>query len=194
MLKKRLLGMHLAGIVCAASLAGCATNDQGQLVIDPTKVNAVWLAAVTPPPVLVAAPVVVAPVIEEGYVPAPGDAYIVGVLDSNIVFIGGDTYIWVIGPAGVRRRQFYGHGDRRMEISHRRAQLHVVMAHNNGHLPVHAIAGARPGMSSPRLDAVNRPLPAAHPGMAPVKPLPLAKKPTPTNGKKPASTDEKKPA
>jgi hypothetical protein len=81
-------------------------------------------------------------------------------------------------------RRFYGHGDRRMEMPHRRAELHEVMAHHDGRLPDHPIRRPRPGMSPARIGAVNHPLPAAHPGMAPVTRVSAVKKTTPTNEKK----------
>jgi len=124
----------LASAACAAFLAGCATNEQGQLVIDPNKVNEVIATALTPPP---PAPVVVEP----AYEPLPTDVYVADVVDRDVVIVGGDTYIWVVGPNGVRRRQFYAHGDHRADVFHRREELHRVMASHDGHLPGHAVGG-----------------------------------------------------
>ncbi|MBB3004195.1 hypothetical protein FHX57_006574 [Paraburkholderia tropica] len=110
-------------------LAGCVTNPQGQLVVDPN-VGAAIQSVLAPPP----APVVV----EDYYAPMPYDASIAVVADSDVVFIGGSTYIWIIGPDGRRHRQFYAHGDHRADVFHRRDELHNVMAHHEGHLPDHA--------------------------------------------------------
>jgi hypothetical protein len=113
---------------------GCTTNDQGQLVVDPNKVNAV-VVALNPPPPPPPEPVVV----EEVYQPMPNDVYIATAVDRDVVIVGGDTYIWVVGPDGVRRRHFYAHGDHRQDVFHRRDDLHRVMANHGGHLPDHAI-------------------------------------------------------
>ncbi len=80
-----------------------------------------------PPPVVVAQPV---------YVPQPYDAYVSVVLDRDVVYAGGSTYIWIVGPDGHRQRRLYGRGDLRGEVLHRRAELRVVMARNEGHLPM----------------------------------------------------------
>jgi hypothetical protein len=189
-LKKR-LGIQWAGIACVVTLAGCATNDQGVLVIDPNKVNQVLVAAVTPPPPPV---VVAAPVVEEAYMPAPDDVYIAGVVDRDVVIVGGDTYIWVVGSDGVRHRHFYAHGDHRQDVFHRRENLRQVMAHHDGHLPDHPAgahaAGARPGMehapaggamhAGPAGAPVNRAVVANR--AAPAKPAPG--KPAPAKDKK----------
>src|SRR5580698_4142915 len=135
---KKKLGIQWAGIACAVTLAGCATNDQGVLVIDPNKVNQVLVAAVTPPP---PPPVIVAaPVVEEAYMPAPDDVYIAGVVDRDVVIVGGDTYIWAVGPDGVRHRHFYAHGDHRQDVFHRRENLHHLMAYHDGHPPDQPVA------------------------------------------------------
>jgi hypothetical protein len=124
----------LAVVLSATFLAGCATNEQGQLVIDPNKVNQVLAGALTPPPP--PPPVVV----EEAYEQMPSDVYITTVVDRDVVIVGGNTYIWVVGPDGGRHRQFYAHGDHRQDVFHRRDELHRVMASHGGHLPDHAIA------------------------------------------------------
>jgi hypothetical protein len=78
------------------------------------------------------------------YVPQPYDAYVSVALDRDVVFVGGSTYIWITGPDGHRHRHYYGRGDLRGEVLHRRAELRVVMAHNEGHLPMQ-----RPHMADP---------------------------------------------
>jgi hypothetical protein len=90
---KRLAAL-LAGLACVATLAGCATNDQGNLVVDPNKVNAIIAGALTPPPP--PSPVVV----EEAYVPGHNDVYIAAVEERDVVVVSGDTFIWYVGPDG----------------------------------------------------------------------------------------------
>lgn len=163
--------ISLASIACAAVVAGCATNEQGQLVVDPNRVNAVLASALAPPP----PPVVV----EEVYQPMPNDVYISGVVDHDVVFVGGETYIWVVGPDGVRHRRFYAHGDHRADVFHRRDELHRVMVNHGGHLPDHAIAAHAP-MGHP--GAQNAMMPVAH-AAVPAKAAP-AGKPAPKDPKK----------
>lgn len=143
-----------ASLACASFLAGCATNEQGQLVIDPNRVNAAIAGALAPPP----PPVVV----EEAYQPMPTDVYIANVAERDVFISGGDTYIWVVGPDGARHRHFYAHGDHRADVFHRREELHRVMANHDGHLPDHAIAG-HPQMGGPGLHGG----PEGHRGPAP---------------------------
>lgn len=164
-------------------------------MIDPSKVNIVLAPAVAPPP-----PVVV----EEAYQPMPTDIYVANVVDRDVFISGGNTYIWVVGPNGVRRRQFYAHGDHRADIFHRREELHRVMANHGGHLPDHPIGadhrvggdrrigedhqpGGRPqtghpGEPAPAVAGRGQPGPVVH-AAAPARPAPAAK---------PASKDPKK--
>ncbi|WP_230412979.1 hypothetical protein [Paraburkholderia antibiotica] len=143
----------LASAACAIFLAGCATNEQGQLVIDPNRVNAVIVGALTPPP---PAAVVVEPV----YQPLPTDVYVANVVDRDVVIVGGDTYIWAVGPDGIRHRQFYAHGDRRADVLHRREELHHVMASHDGHLPMHPFGGEHSGGGHPQPGRPDGPGPA----------------------------------
>jgi hypothetical protein len=172
---KTTIRISLASIACAAVVAGCATNEQGQLVVDPNKVNEVLAGALSPPPP--PPPVVV----EEAYQPMPNDIYISGVVDHDVVFVGGETYIWVVGPDGLRHRQFYAHGDHRADVFRRRDELHRVMANHGGHLPDHAIVAHGPaGHSAP--GAQNHGMPVAH-AAVPSKPV---------SAGKPAAKDQKK--
>jgi hypothetical protein len=171
-------------MACAALITGCATNDQGQLVIDPNKVNEVLAGALAPPP---PPPVVV----EEAYQPMPNDIYVSAVADQDVVFIGGETYIWVVGPDGIRRRRFYAHGDHRADVFHRRDELHRVMVNHAGHLPDHAIAAhgpmGHPGEPGhPGATAQNH----GAPGAMPVAHAAVPSKPVPAG--KPAANDTKK--
>ena len=158
------LRLSLASIACATFLAGCATNEQGQLVVDPNKVNEVLTGALIPPP-----PPPPPVVVEEAYQPMPNDIYISTVVDSDVVIFGGDTYIWVIGPDGVRHRHFYAHGDHRQDVFHRRDDLHRVMVNHGGHLPDHPIAAHGP-MGRP----MPGPAPTAHAGVQ-AKVIPASK-------------------
>jgi hypothetical protein len=165
-------------MACTALVTGCVTNDQGQLVVDPNQVNAV-VAAFNPPPPPPPAPVIV----EEAYQPMPNDVYISAVADRDVVIYGGDTYIWVVGPDGLRHRRFYAHGDHRADVFHRRDELHRVMVSHGGRLPDHAIAAHGP-IDHPGMP--GHPMPGAAPGprvAAQAKPAPAAK---------PASKDVKK--
>ncbi len=87
------------------------------------------------PVVVVPQPVIVAPVV--AYVPNPMDVYILAAPPADIIFINGDTYIWTTDAYGHRVRRFYGHGDHREFLNHRREELHRVRERNGGHLPPH---------------------------------------------------------
>ncbi len=146
----------------ALLLSGCVTHAR----VVATPARPVVVAA--PPPVVMAAPV---------YVPEPHDAYVSVALDRDVVVIGGMTYIWFVGPDGQRHRHYYGRGDLRAEVFHRRAELHNVMAHHEGHLPMQSAYVAPPSMraatphSRVHVEMVARPsgIPhsMAHPGDRP---------------------------
>ncbi len=123
----------LAAAAGSLLLSGCI--ESARVSSGPVRANAV-VAAPAPPPVVVAEPV---------YVPEPQDAYISVALDSDVVFASGNTYIWFVGPDGHRHRRLYGHGDLRGEVLHRRATLHAVMAHHDGHLPMQQVRAGQPG-------------------------------------------------
>ncbi|WP_091996647.1 hypothetical protein [Paraburkholderia lycopersici] len=112
-------------------VAGCVTNAR----VAAGPVRATTVVAAPPPPVVIAQP---------AYVPQPYDAYVSVALDRDVVYAGGSTYIWITGPDGHRHRHYYGRGDLRGEVRHRRAELHVVMAHNEGHLPMQRARMAEP--------------------------------------------------
>ncbi|MGF6921139.1 hypothetical protein [Paraburkholderia sp. 40] len=124
---KTITNALLASAACATFLAGCVTSGQGRLVSAPNRVNEVTVTA---------------------YQPLPTDVYVANVVDRDVVIVGGDTYIWVVGRDGVRHRQFYSHGDHRAEVFHRREELHRVMASHDGHLPEHP-GGAHPPLGHP---------------------------------------------
>jgi hypothetical protein len=176
---KTTLRVSLASVTCAIFLAGCATNEQGQLVVDPNKVNEVLAGALSPPPPPPPE------VVEEAYQPMPNDVYVSTVVDKDVVFVGGSTYIWVVGPDGVRHRRLYAHGDHREDVFRRRDELHKTMMSHGGHLPDHAIAAHGPA-EHPHAMAQNHPMPNARPVAhvaAPGKPAPAAK-PAPKDVKK----------
>ncbi|MBB5457303.1 hypothetical protein HDG33_000923 [Paraburkholderia sp. Cpub6] len=124
---KTITNALLASAACATFLAGCVSSGQGRLVSAPNRVNEVTVTA---------------------YQPLPTDVYVANVVDRDVVIVGGDTYIWVVGRDGVRHRQFYSHGDHRAEVFHRREELHRVMASHDGHLPEHP-GGAHPPLGHP---------------------------------------------
>lgn len=113
-------------------LAGCTTGG-------PRPVAARPVAHPERPTVVVAAaparrPLVVArPVATEVILPEPNDVYISTAANSDVVFIGGNTYIWVTASDGRRHCHFYGHGDRRQEVFRRRENLRSVMTRRAGH-------------------------------------------------------------
>ncbi|MEX3809562.1 hypothetical protein AB3X96_04690 [Paraburkholderia sp. BR13439] len=141
---KKITKALLASAACASFLAGCATSGQGQLVSAPNRPTEATVTA---------------------YQPLPTDVYVANVVDRDVVFVGGDTYIWVVGRDGVRQRQFYAHGDRRAEVFHRREELRRVMASHDGHLPGYPGDAraplARPAGPSPAMAAHGEP-PRAH--------------------------------
>jgi hypothetical protein len=174
------LRISLASIACAAVVAGCTTNEQGQLVIDPNKVNEVLASALAPPPP--PPPVVV----EEAYQPMPSDVYVSAVVDHDVVLIGGDTYIWVVEADGVRHRHFYSHGDHREDVFHRRDELHRVMTNHGGHLPDHATAHSPMGHPG----GPDHPAPAGQNHSVPVSHAAVSSRSVPAS--KPAAKDPKK--
>ncbi|MGF6955613.1 hypothetical protein [Paraburkholderia youngii] len=141
---KKITKALLASAACASFLAGCATSGQGQLVSAPNRPTEATVTA---------------------YQPLPTDVYVANVVDRDVVFVGGVTYIWVVGRDGVRQRQFYAHGDRRAEVFHRREELRRVMASHDGHLPGYPGDAraplARPVGPSPAMAAHGEP-PRAH--------------------------------
>ncbi|WP_321781520.1 hypothetical protein [Paraburkholderia sp. J94] len=107
----------------ALLLSGCVADTR----VAATPARPVAVVAPPPAPVVVAAPV---------YVPEPHDAYVSIAADRDVVYASGATYIWFVGSDGHRHRHYYGRGDLRGEVMHRRAELRNVMAHHDGHLPM----------------------------------------------------------
>ncbi|CAG4897347.1 hypothetical protein [Paraburkholderia saeva] len=130
------LASAVAVVAFTLTLAGCVTTPRGpQVVVQPAPQPAPRTVVVAAPP-RSAPPVVIAqPVVRETYVPAQYDVYIAAVSDRDVMYVNGSTYIWFTGSDGRRHRQFYAHGDHRQDVYRRRAHLHEVMAHHNGHLP-----------------------------------------------------------
>lgn len=119
--------LALGGIVL---LSGCVTS--ARVATAPARPQAVVVAPPPAPPAVVVQPV---------YVPQQNDAYVSVVLDRDVVYVGGYTYLWIVGADGHRHRHRYGRGDLRGEVLHRRAELRTVMARHDGHLPMqHAAA------------------------------------------------------
>lgn len=113
------------GCAVWCSLTGCV--ESVRLAAGP--VHATAVVAPTRP---VAAPVVMS---EPVYIAAPQDQYVLSAADSDVVVLGGITYIYYQGIDGRRYRHEYGRGDLRSQIFRRREDLRVVMAHHGGHLP-----------------------------------------------------------
>jgi hypothetical protein len=135
------LATSFAAVAAFAALTGCVTSEQ-QIAAAPARPRPAVVAVQAPPPpaVVVRAP---APAPQPVYVSAPSDVYIAGVIDRDVVFVGGSTYLWVVGPDGKRHRHFYARGDRRAEVFRRREHLRAEMARHGGHPPVHAMAPRR---------------------------------------------------
>jgi hypothetical protein len=80
-------------------------------------------------------------VVREELIPERNDVYIAAATDRDVVYLGGDTYIWVTDADGQRRRHFYAHGDRRREVFHRRDNLRSTMVSRREVPPVARYAG-----------------------------------------------------
>lgn len=125
---------------------------------------------VPPPSMVVTQPVVA----ETEYVAAPNDVYISTMVDRDVVFVGGATYIWFVGPDGMRHRHFYGHGDLRSDVFHRRDELRIVMAHHEGHLPMPGHDHPFPGhlVGHPPMGPHPEPYAIGHPPVMPHPDMP----------------------
>jgi hypothetical protein len=126
-LKHTRLAISIAGITTAFCFSGCVTSGPRQVAVQPSPHTAQCNAVVSNPPAS-RPPIVARPALVEQVVPEPNDIYISAAANSDVVFVGGSTYIWVTGPDGQRHRHFYGHGDRRVEIFRRRENLRSVAA------------------------------------------------------------------
>ena len=131
-MKHTRLATSIAGITTAFCLSGCVTSVQRPVAVQPGPPPARVALVVGNPPAA-RPPVAARPVVVEQVVPEPNDLYISIAANSDIVFVGGSTYIWVTGPDGRRHRHFYGHGDRRLEVYRRRENLRSVAAPRAGH-------------------------------------------------------------
>jgi hypothetical protein len=134
-LNHRIAGKIALVLGGAITVAGCANN--AHVVATAPSAPATATVAVAGP-----SPAVAPPMVVPAYSPAPYDAYISVAVDADVVFVGGSTYVWYVGPDGRRHRQFYGHGDRRAEVFRRREALRAVMAHNHGLLPRGPVAAS----------------------------------------------------
>lgn len=139
----------MTALAALTALAGCVTSERQISTASVTPRPAVVAVQAPPPVVVVPAP---APVRQPVYVSAPGDVYIAGVMDRDVVFVGGDTYLWVAGPDGRRHRHFYAHGDRRAEVFRRREHLRAEMARRGGYAPNHAVVAHRDAHAQRRPD------------------------------------------
>lgn len=165
-------GPRLGSTVMAFALASLALTAQGQIVFQRPSI------VIGVPPVIIAPapqPVYVqqAPAVE--YVPAPLDVYITNAAPADVVFVGGNTYVWGVDEYGHRVRHLYGRGDHREDVLRRHEELHRVSERNGGHLPAHGEAHAGAGAREQQhVAAANRvaaagghPAPAANHGPAP---------------------------
>jgi hypothetical protein len=128
----------VGGLALASMISGCMTNEQGQTVLDPDKVN-VFVSTVLSPGQQ-AKDDGDADADDQGYAPAANDQAVASAQPSDVVVQNGDTYVMATDASGHRRRVFYGHGDMRAQVVTRHALLQQVIVHNGGALPSHAIA------------------------------------------------------
>jgi hypothetical protein len=136
-LNNKRLALPIAGIACALSLGGCVTTGEGRVAAQPVRTTAVVAAPMRP-----GAPVAPPhPIVREELMPERNDVYIAAATDHDVVYLGGDTYIWVTDADGRRRRHFYAHGDRRREVFHRRDNLRSTMVSRREVHPVARHAG-----------------------------------------------------
>lgn len=134
--------LALGALTTTLLLSGCVTDTR---VAGPARPRTVVAAPPPPPPpVVVASPAV--------YAPEPNDVYLSAALDSDVVYVNGSTYVWYVGRDGRRHRHWYGHGDLRSQVMHRRSQLRLVSAHRDGHPPMQAMH-----MAPPRARVVTQP-------------------------------------
>ncbi len=126
------------GLALASMISGCMTNEQGQTVLDPDKVNTFVSTVLTPGQQ--AKDDGDADDDKQGYTPAANDQAVANAQPADVVVQNGDTYVMATDASGHRRRVFYGHGDMRAQVVTRHAQLQQVIAHNGGALPNHAIS------------------------------------------------------
>lgn len=124
----------LTALTGAVFLSGCAAN--ARVAAAPARPATVVVAPPPAPPAIVEQP---------AYVPQQNDAYVSVVLDRDVVYVGGYTYLWIADADGHRHRHLYGRGDLRGEVLHRRAELRTVMARNDGHLPMQHARMTPPG-------------------------------------------------
>jgi hypothetical protein len=165
-----------AGIVIA--LSACATNDQGQAVIDTNQVNVVIGKLLTPPSANSdgsgdsSSDSGSADNSDSNYQPATNDKYVAVASDQDVEVSGGNTYVWATDSNGHRHRMLYGHGDQRAQLLARRAQLQRVAARNGGTLPTHAgpVKNSGTGTQSIAQNSkqLNSPMTSTHAGAAPV--------------------------
>jgi hypothetical protein len=144
---------NLVRVVCAAvaviALNACATNDQGQAVIDTNQVNIVIGKLLTPLPANSddssdnsgdSA--------DNNSRSAPDDKYVAAASDQDVEVSGGNTYIWAADANGQRHRVLYGNGDQRAQLLARRTQLQKEAARNGGALSAHAGAARNGGTAT----------------------------------------------
>jgi hypothetical protein len=129
------------GLGLLIALSGCATNDQGQAVIDTDKVNQIVGQLLTPPAAGndSADKSSDSASDDDDYTPEASDKYVRNVSVQDIQVVNGDTYVMVPDANGKRHRVFYGHGDLHADVMARHAQLQRVIAHNGGNLPNHPV-------------------------------------------------------
>jgi hypothetical protein len=127
----------VSGLAVASMISGCMTNEQGQTVLDPDKVNVFVSAVLTPGQQAKDSEDTDADT--QGYAPAANDQAVANAQPADVVVQNGNTYLMAPDASGHRRPVFYGHGDMRAQVVTRHAQLQQVIAHNGGALPNHPI-------------------------------------------------------
>ncbi len=119
----------VAGISTMLFLCGCSATTESQSGSRPIAGPQPAVTVATTPSV----PRYAAPpklIVTEAIAPEANDVYISAATNCDVVFLGGSTYVWATGPDGRRHRHFYGHGDRRQEVFHRRENLRSIVVHH----------------------------------------------------------------
>jgi hypothetical protein len=168
---------NIVRVVCVAvaviALNACATNDQGQAVIDTNQVNIVIGKLLTPSP---------AngddnsdnsgDSSDKNFKSDTNDKYVAVASDQDVEVSGGNTYVWAADANGQRHRVLYGNGDQRAQLLARRTQLQREAARDGGTLPAHTGVARNGGTGTQSMAQNGKPSNASaartHGGVAPV--------------------------
>jgi hypothetical protein len=165
---------NIVRMVCGAAaviaMSACATNDQGQAVIDTNQVNIVIGKLLTPSPA--SSEDNSDNSSDSSSKSSANDKYVAVASDQDVEVSGGNTYIWAADANGQRHRVLYGTGDQRAQLLARRSLLQREAARDGGTLSAHT-GGLRNGGTgtqsmAPNSKQSNAPAARTHGGAAPV--------------------------